>query len=266
MAGAGSTTKVHYGREVVITGRVSPGTAGRVVRLDHAAAGSGYGPVASARTAGDGSYRFAVRPRRSGSYRAVSEGQAASPRRVTVIAAVADRARKHVLGMRPVAVKGRLLPALGGRRVTLQLRTRRGWRTLDRSRTRRDGRFSTAWRPRRAGGYRVRVRFGGDSSAAAASSRSRRVYVYRAGHASWYGPGFYGNRTACGGTLGSGTLGVAHKWLPCGTKVTFRYRGRSATVRVIDRGPFIAGREWDLTGATKRKLGFGSTGTVWSTR
>jgi rare lipoprotein A (peptidoglycan hydrolase) len=34
---------------------------------------------------------------------------------------------------------------------------------------------------------------------------------------------------------------------------------------VIDRGPFVGGREWDLTPATKAKLGFGSTGTVWST-
>jgi rare lipoprotein A len=35
---------------------------------------------------------------------------------------------------------------------------------------------------------------------------------------------------------------------------------------VIDRGPYVAGREWDLTGATKRALGFPSTGTVWTTR
>ncbi len=59
---------------------------------------------------------------------------------------------------------------------------------------------------------------------------------------------------------------MAHKSLPCGTKVTFRYRGRSVTARVIDRGPYIAGREWDLTEALKRKLRFPSTGTVWTTR
>ena len=88
---------------------------------------------------------------------------------------------------------------------------------------------------------------------------------YRAGHASWYGPGLYGNTLGCGGTLTPSTVGVAHKSLPCGTKVTFRYRGRSVTARVIDRGPYIAGREWDLTEALKRKLRFGSTGTVWTT-
>jgi rare lipoprotein A (peptidoglycan hydrolase) len=61
-------------------------------------------------------------------------------------------------------------------------------------------------------------------------------------------------------------VGVANKTLPCGTKVTFRYRGRMATARVIDRGPYAAGREWDLTAALKAKLRFGSTGTVLSTR
>jgi rare lipoprotein A (peptidoglycan hydrolase) len=35
---------------------------------------------------------------------------------------------------------------------------------------------------------------------------------------------------------------------------------------VIDRGPYVGGRDWDLTGATKTRLGFPSTGTVWATR
>ena len=52
----------------------------------------------------------------------------------------------------------------------------------------------------------------------------------------------------------------------CGTLVTLRYHGRSIRVPVVDRGPFVAGREFDLTEATKRALGFGDTGTVWSTR
>ena len=114
-----------------------------------------------------------------------------------------------------------------------------------------------------SGRYRLRVSSRGDrSNPRSAGTLAGRVYVYRPSVASWYGPGLYGNRTACGGTLAASTLGVAHKWLPCGTKVTFRYRGRSVTVPVIDRGPFVGGREWDLTGATKRKLGFGCTGTV----
>ena len=68
---------------------------------------------------------------------------------------------------------------------------------------------------------------------------------------SWYGPGFYGNGGACGmmgpAGLQSDTIGVAHRTLPCGTKVTFRYNGRTVTTRVIDRGPYVAGRTWDMT-------------------
>jgi rare lipoprotein A (peptidoglycan hydrolase) len=71
---------------------------------------------------------------------------------------------------------------------------------------------------------------------------------------------------ACGGTLGPSTLGVAHKTLPCGTKLRLRYGSRTVAVRVIDRGPYVGGREFDLTAATKAALGFGSTGTVLSSR
>jgi rare lipoprotein A (peptidoglycan hydrolase) len=75
----------------------------------------------------------------------------------------------------------------------------------------------------------------------------------------------YGLGLACGGLLGRNQLGVAHKTAPCGTLVTFTYNGRSLTVPVIDRGPYIAGREWDLTGATAEALGFPGLGQIaWS--
>jgi rare lipoprotein A len=93
-----------------------------------------------------------------------------------------------------------------------------------------------------------------------------KVTVYRQTFASWYGPGFIGGHTACGGTLTNGVMGVANKTLPCGARVTFHYHGRTARARVIDRGPYVAGREWDLTPAVKARLHFGSTGVVWSTR
>ena len=48
--------------------------------------------------------------------------------------------------------------------------------------------------------------------------------------------------------------------------MTLRYHGRSIRVPVVDRGPFVAGREFDLTEGTKQALGFGDTGVVWSTR
>ena len=73
--------------------------------------------------------------------------------------------------------------------------------------------------------------------------------------ASWYGPGFYGNRTACGQLFNPTIQGVAHRTLPCGTLVTLSYQGRTVTVPVIDRGPFIFGRTFDLSYATKLALG-----------
>jgi rare lipoprotein A (peptidoglycan hydrolase) len=84
----------------------------------------------------------------------------------------------------------------------------------------------------------------------------------RSQHASWYGPGFYGNTTACGKKLKKKTVGVAHKKLPCGTRVTFAYRGRWVRAKVIDRGPFIPGRKWDLTEALAQQLGTIPAGTA----
>lgn len=268
MAGAGESDKVRYGERVRIAGTVSPRSGGRTVQLEHAVRGGGFEPVTRTRTGSDGSYRFMTVARRSGAYRTLTgDGDAASGRRrVTVVAAVAGRSNRHALIGRGIRVRGTLRPALAGRALSLDLRARGRWRTVDRTRTGAGGRFRASWRPGRPGAYRLRVRFPGDRMAAGATRRLPGVYAYRAGHASYYGPGLYGNRTACGGTLNAGTVGVAHRSLPCGTRVRFRYRGRSATIPVIDRGPYAAGREWDLTEAAKRKLGFGSTGVVWSTR
>lgn len=83
--------------------------------------------------------------------------------------------------------------------------------------------------------------------------------------ASWYGPGFYGNRTACGQVLRRETKGVAHRTLPCGTKLVIAYGGRFVRTRVIDRGPFVKRnyeRDWDLTAALASKLRFGGVDRV----
>lgn len=82
--------------------------------------------------------------------------------------------------------------------------------------------------------------------------------------ASWYGPGFYGNRTACGQAYTRQILGVAHRTLPCGTRITFRNpkNGRTLTVPVIDRGPYVAGRRWDLSGGLCVALDHCYTGPI----
>lgn len=80
--------------------------------------------------------------------------------------------------------------------------------------------------------------------------------------ASWYGPGLYGNSTACGQRYTDQLPGVAHRTLPCGTLITFRHGGNEVTVPVIDRGPYVRGRIWDLSARTCRDLGHCYTGPV----
>ena len=177
--------------------------------------------------------------------------------------AVADAApigvtakRLNVQSGSRVSVKGRTAPGT----VKLQIQRRGRWITIDRDRTDAAGRYELRKRLRTAMSTRARVRSG------ATTRTLGRLNVYRHAQASWYGPGLYGNKLGCGGTLTPGRLGVANKSLPCGTKLTLRHNGRVVRVSVIDRGPYVAGREYDLTAATAAKLGFHGHGTVETTR
>ena len=174
---------------------------------------------------------------------------------------ISVNARHHVLSGQKVRLAGRIGSGQDGRTVLVRVRHGAGWKTVDRVATGRGGNYAAVWTPKGLDRYGVRV---GTADGTAKRSLEGGVTVYRRSAASWYGPGFYGNRTACGRTLGRGTLGVAHKSLPCGTKVALRYRGRTVVAPVIDRGPYAGNREYDLTAETKQRLGFGSTGTVWS--
>jgi len=84
------------------------------------------------------------------------------------------------------------------------------------------------------------------------------------GQASWYGPGFYGNRTANGEVFRPGTYTAAHRSLPFGTrvKVTNLNNGRSAVVRINDRGPFTGGRIIDLAQGAASDLGVTASGVA----
>jgi rare lipoprotein A (peptidoglycan hydrolase) len=106
---------------------------------------------------------------------------------------------------------------------------------------------------------------GGVSTVAASDAQTGQGFAFaalRSGGATWYGPGFYGKQTACGQTLRPGTLGVAHRSLPCGTAVKFVYGGRQIVTRVIDRGPYTTGYSWDLTNGVREALGFESSGRI----
>lgn len=77
-------------------------------------------------------------------------------------------------------------------------------------------------------------------------------YVALAGSS---GPAAFGRRTACGGTLGPATEGVAHPTLPCGARLFITYHGQTVLTQVVDRGPYEPGRQFDLTDALARRLG-----------
>ncbi len=177
----------------------------------------------------------------------------------------------YSLVVRPIAVLHRRLVARGtmpgaaDRKVVLQrLDAEHGWRNVARARIRSTGRFKVAWKADRMGRISLRAIVGGRRSASASSVAApiAKVTVYRAAMATFYGPGFFGQQTACGQTLAPDMHGVAHKKLPCGTLVAITYEGRETVVPVIDRGPFHAGFSWDLTQATADALGFTGIGEI----
>jgi hypothetical protein len=183
-----------------------------------------------------------------------------------------ERSRSHVslhlsthtvLKGNGLALRGKVRPS-GRHRVKLVFRgAEQGVRGVT---TKANGTFALRWGPERIGSYAVRAHVVHERRLRASESSQRKLTAYRLAGASYYGPGLYGNGVACGGTLMPGTMGVAHKTLPCGTKVKLRYHGRSVTVPVIDRGPYVAGRDYDLTEAVKVKLGFPGVGTVLASR
>lgn len=147
----------------------------------------------------------------------------------------------------------------GAGTVTIQRRDPlAGWVTVANAAVAADGGFVALWHPNRLGPLQLRVLAGTPAASVADDDPSApqvSVSVYRPGIASWYGPTGPDQTTACGVPLTDTTLGVAHRTLPCGTPVAFYYKGRTITVPVIDRGPFVKGRSWDLTEAAFDALG-----------
>jgi len=97
-----------------------------------------------------------------------------------------------------------------------------------------------------------------------ATPEQPKVRSVSSGQASWYGPGFYGSRTANGEVLRPGTLTAAHRTLAFGTKVrvTNLDNGRSTIVRINDRGPFHGNRVIDLAHGAASQLGVVASGVA----
>lgn len=175
----------------------------------------------------------------------------------------------YSLVVKPIAVLHRKLVARGTmpgaqrRQVILQrLDPARGWRNIARTRVHSTGRFKLAWKADRMGRISLRAVLRGrrGATASSVSAPTAKTTVYRPARATFYGPGFFGQQTACGQVLSPEMHGVAHKKLPCGTLVSVTYDGREIVVPVIDRGPFHDGYSWDLTQATADALGFTAIG------
>lgn len=269
---------LRLGEHATVSGRIPQAQGGVIVELAFRAAGTSvWSPVATTTSDRTGAYAVRASLTRSGSLR-VDTGGAASPGTPTRSAPSAvsaelpvsvqaslsvRRPRMDLLVGGALHVTGILKPAAPHRTVVLQERAQRGWQTVARVRTGPRGRYLLGFHPRHTGSVSARVRFAGDAQNAPDARPIGRVNVYRLAGASWYGGG---GSLACGGTLSDATQGVANKTLPCGTLVTLRYGTRRVRVPVVDRGPYVAGRDFDLTPATRAALGFGDSGEVWSTR
>ena len=99
----------------------------------------------------------------------------------------------------------------------------------------------------------------GGAAAPATRSVASKSRVHTTGIATWFGPGFYGKKTACGQTLTPSVIGVANRTLPCGTLIKLSYHGRALTVPVLDRGPYSRVADWDLTAGAAQALNVGDT-------
>ena len=158
-----------------------------------------------------------------------------------------------------------------------------GWITAATTIVAPDGSYDASWTADKASAGKTTVRTvpaaqattatrgtataaAGATAAGAAPGEGRAITLYRRAKATWYGPGFYGHKTACGKKMSKTLLGVAHKTLPCGTLVDLYNNGTTVTVPVVDRGPFRKGTSYDLTLATARALGVTATTTIGAVR
>jgi hypothetical protein len=269
-----------YGQTLTVTGNASSENRGHQLLLEFSAPGGTWRPVGSAKVHTDGSFRIAAALSKSGTVRVIG-GSAASARAAaaqdggTGGAGIASSAPQSVAvsarilpphtkidapSGQSAKVAGTLLPGQAGRVVILEGRRHGRWSKLATGRTLANGHFTVRYPAAATGQQPVRVRFAGDRLNGPTASAPGKLTVYRQSLASWYSDG---GSTACGFHA---KYGVANTSLPCGTKVTFRYGGRTVTATVDDRGPYVGGREWDLNQNTAGALKFDGVGTVWSSK
>jgi rare lipoprotein A len=174
-----------------------------------------------------------------------------------------------------VTVHGTVAGSKPGDAIAVQrLDALTGWVTATTTTVGADGGYDAVWQVDHAGKTNVRAILAGAATTATratsatmtAAAAGRAITLYRRAKVTWYGPGFYGHKTACGRKMSRRLLGVAHKTLPCGTLVDLYNNGRTITVPVVDRGPFRPGTSYDLTAATAQAIGVTATSTIGAVR
>src|ERR1700691_2485531 len=140
--------------------------------------------------------------------------------------------------------------AAHGFRLRAHSGSRGAWVTVASAPAATDGSFTIAWRTSRAGQLALRVISAGVASTSSVTATPQgSLTVYQPVLAIWYGPAFYGNRTACVKGLTHSIVGLADRTLPCGTPVSISYNGQTLTIPVIDRGAYSNGATLELTSA-----------------
>jgi hypothetical protein len=173
--------------------------------------------------------------------------------------------RVDALLRRTTRFRGNVSSAYAGRTIDVERfdPLLNAWAPVSSATVGADGSYLARWKADVLGVLRVRAVVPNPGQATAASASPEvGMTVYRQALATWYGPGFYGRRTACGLRMTHALMGVAHKTLACGTPVAISYRGRRVTVPVVDRGPFANGARYDLTSAAAQALSFTVTDRV----
>ena len=259
---ASSVRIATYGQPIKIVGKASAEIDGEMLHLERLV-GSKWISVANFVATGDSTYVTSLRLRRTSRVRIRSEKKGTLYERNIRVSASLSRAKSRIntwVGKR-ATLKGKVRPGTAGRRVSLAVKAKGRLHKIGSARTTSGGNFRISWTSKSSGAKKLRLHVEGDK-AAVASSQTVKLNVFKAANASYYGPGFYGSRTACGQTMTPGAVHVAHKTLPCGTKVKFYLGGKIVNTVVRDRGPFHPGRTFDLSAGLKQRLGFGSTGVV----
>ncbi|MGI8559714.1 MAG: septal ring lytic transglycosylase RlpA family protein, partial [Solirubrobacteraceae bacterium] len=169
---------------------------------------------------------------------------------------------------RPAQLRGELTSSAAHRRVIVQLLDPvRGWTTVAHATADAGGNFTATVRPQRVGRFQIRALQPGRAKASSVTPTAV-LEVLKPVRATWFGPSDSGSSsqkaqaTACGEPLTAQLLGVAHRTLPCGTIVDISYGGRSISVPVVDRGPYVRGVTLDLTQAAAQALGFDGSAYV----